>query len=143
LFGAQDPGNVGGVMRTADYFGADEVWLDRSSADPYSPKGLRGSMGAFLRIPVFRGELGPRIQRFREAGASTCAAIAHGEPSTDVESSDRCILMIGNESRGLAGKELELADHKAKIPGAGRSESLNLGVAAGILIYSALKGKRK
>jgi len=138
LFGAQDPGNVGGVIRTADYFGADEVWLDRSSADPYSPKSLRGSMGAFLRMPVYRGDLIDRLQKFKASGASLWAAVAHGEAMSQIEQTGRRILMLGGESRGLGDDALAIASHSVKIPGADRSESLNLGVAAGILIYQAL-----
>jgi len=138
LFGAQDPGNVGGVIRTADYFGADEVWLDRVSADPYGPKAIRGSMGAFLRMPVFRGDLEHQIKRFKGAGVEVWAAVSHGENVSKLPSKGKRILMLGSESRGLSAQELKLADKLVTISGAGRSESLNLGVAAGILIHQAM-----
>lgn len=139
LFGAQDPGNVGGVIRTADYFGADEVWLDKSSADPYGPKALRGSMGAFLRMPVFRGDLEEQIKRFKGPGVQVWAAVAHGETVSKLPTKGKRILILGSESRGLSERELKLADRLVTISGAGRSESLNLGVAAGILIHQALQ----
>ncbi len=140
MFGAQDPGNVGTVIRTADYFGADEVWLDRVCADPYAPKVLRGSMGAFLRIPIFRGDLAARIRRFAEAGALVWAAVAHGDAEPSIPVGGKQILIFGNESRGLGELEIELATRSVKIAGGKRSESLNLSVAAGILIYQALAG---
>jgi len=138
LFGAQDPGNVGGVVRTADYFGADEVWMDNQSTDPYSPKALRGSMGAAFRLPIFRGDVAGRIARFKERGAVVWGSVAHGSAVDSLPQARRMILMIGSESSGLGESELRLADRLVKIDGAERSESLNLGVAAGILIFQAL-----
>ena len=139
LFGAQDPGNVGGVIRTADYFAADEVWLDQLSADPYSPKGVRGSMGAVLRMPIFRGDLAGRIAEFAGKGAEVWAAVAHGEAARLFPAGRRRILMIGNESKGLSEEEVSLASKLIRIPGSGKTESLNLGVATGILVYLATR----
>lgn len=143
LFGAQDPGNVGGVMRTAEYFGADEVWLGEKSVDPYSPKVIRGSMGACLRLPVFRGDIAARIDTFKSAGTCVWASVAHGKGDSVIAEAPKRILMIGSESQGLSVRELGLADRIVRIPAKGRGESLNLGVAAGILIYSALASSGK
>ncbi len=141
LFGAQDPGNVGGVIRTAEYFGADEVWLGPGSVDPYSPKVIRGSMGASLHLPVFRGDIFTRIQKFKAAGAVVWGAVAHGNAEFSIEPAPKRLLLIGSESHGLNERESALADHMIRIPKKGRGESLNLGVAAGILMYSALASK--
>ena len=135
----QDPGNLGGVIRTADFFGVDELWLGEGSADPYNPKTIRGGMGALFRMPVFRlKNLKEEISAFRKAGAEVIAAVAHSDRA-GVEMPDRGtrLLLIGGESRGLTDEELALADRQVCIPGAGRSESLNLAVAAGILIHAA------
>jgi len=143
LWLVQDPGNLGGVIRTADYFGVDEIWLGPGSADPYGPKALRGSMGAAFRMPVVRTtELGGRIARFRGEGAEVWAAVVGDDRAeTSIGASGARILMIGGESRGLEARELELADHRVRIPGARRSESLNLAVATGILVYLATVGR--
>ncbi len=143
LFGAQDPGNTGGVIRTAEYFGADEVWLGLGSVDPYSPKVIRGSMGASLRLPVFRGDIIPKIRQFKSAGAVVWGSVAHGKAEFKLEPAAKRILMIGSESHGLADNEAALADRRVRIVRQGRGESLNLGVAAGILIYDALVSTRE
>jgi len=135
----QDPGNLGGIIRTADYFGVDELWLGPGSADPYGPKAVRGAMGATLRMPVLMPtDLPGRIGQFRQEGAEVWAAVAH-ETDTEmrISPSGSRILLLGGESRGLLPDEVSLADRKVSIPGARRSESLNLAVAAGILIHSA------
>lgn len=141
----QDPGNLGGVIRTADYFGADELWLGKGSVDPYSPKVIRGSMGAIFRLPVLRPDnLKDKIRKFKKEGAQVWAAVPHdGEAESRVGADGSRILLIGSESRGLDPEYLETADRRVSIPGARRSESLNLAVAAGILIYSATTGRYK
>ena len=153
LFGAQDPGNVGGVIRTAEYFGADEVWLGPGSVDPYSPKVIRGSMGAALRLPLFRGDVSEKLKKFKAAGAVIWGSVAHGKAEVGIEAAPKRILLIGSESHGLSDRETALADKLVRIPKYGKGESLNLGVATGILIHSAvanqsdstpsLSGKRK
>jgi TrmH family RNA methyltransferase len=145
LMQVQDPGNLGGVIRTADFFGVDEIWLGPGSADPYNPKTIRGGMGAVFRMPVIRVDnLGEKIGKFRDAGAKVWAAVARPEGAErSISASGARILLIGGESRGLSDAELELADHRVFIPGARRSESLNLAVAAGILIYNATTGRWK
>jgi len=104
---------------------------------------LRGSMGAAFRIPVLkRGDLLERLRQFRQQDTEIWAAVAHGDNvETKITGSGSRILLIGSESEGLSEKYLELADKQVSIPGARRSESLNLAVAAGILIYSATTGR--
>lgn len=139
----QDPGNLGTVIRTADYFGVDELWLGRGSADPYGAKVLRGTMGSSFRLPVVRvDDIEKRVARFRQKGTSVWAAVAHDDGAHNIiTTTGSNILLIGAESQGLQPNEIELADHKVYIPGAKRSESLNLSVAASILIYSATSGR--
>jgi len=138
----QDPGNLGGLVRTADFFGADEIWLGENSIDPYSSKSVRASMGAVFRMPVVSGDLNKRLSHFKTAGAVIWAAVAHGDQAERrIGESGARILLIGEESGGIDSGYLSLADRKVSIPGARRSESLNLAVAAGILIYMATSGR--
>jgi len=139
----QDPGNLGGLIRSADYFGVNEIWLGQGSVDPYNSKVIRGSMGALFRMPVLkRGDLREYIGRFKSMGATVWAAVAHDDKARrKIDPSGSRILLIGGESGGLSREYLELADEMISIPGARRSESLNLAVAAGILIYSATSGR--
>ncbi len=99
----QDPGNLGAVIRTADYFGVDEIWLGPESADPYKPKSLRGSMGAIFRMPVFRSKSTlDRIYSFKDAGAQVWAAVAHDTEACDnIDATGSRILIIGGESQGV------------------------------------------
>jgi TrmH family RNA methyltransferase len=135
----QDPGNLGGVSRTADYFGVDEVWLGPGSVDPYSPKAIRGSMGSVFRMPILKpADFDQRIKEFQKAGAEVWAAVVDDENAErKISPTGPRIIMIGGESAGISDKHLALADKRISIPGARRSESLNLAVATGILIYSA------
>ncbi|MCF7809938.1 RNA methyltransferase [bacterium] len=139
----QDPGNLGGVSRTADYFGVDEVWLGPGSVDPYSPKAIRGSMGSVFRMPILKpNDFSQRIKKFQQAGAEVWAAVVDDENAErKVSPSGSRIIMVGGESAGICDKHLMLADKRICIPGAHRSESLNLAVATGILIYSATSGR--
>ncbi len=139
----QDPGNLGGVIRTADYFGADEIWLGPGSVDSYGSKVIRGSMGATFRMPVLRlPDFAGKVEKFRRAGAEVWVAVAHDDNADlNISPSGSRILLIGGESGGLGEEYLEMADRRVSIPGARRSESLNLAVAAGILIYSATSGR--
>ncbi|MBT3233812.1 MAG: RNA methyltransferase [Calditrichaeota bacterium] len=139
----QDPGNLGGIIRTADYFGVDELWLGPNSADPYRPKVLRGSMGATFRLPVIRTDnLLERLRSFKANGAEIWAAAAHGDGScVKIAGSGSRILILGSEAHGLEAEVTELADKLITIPGAKRGESLNLSIAAGILIHQATSGR--
>jgi TrmH family RNA methyltransferase len=139
----QSPGNLGGIIRTANYFGADEVWLGKGSSDPYTGKVLRGSMGAAFSMPIIKTDnISERLTNFQSEGASVWAAVAHSENAkVTIDGEGSRILMLGGESRGLAKAYEELADYNIQIPGAGRGESLNLMVAAGILIHAATVGR--
>jgi len=139
----QDPGNLGGIIRTADYFGVDELWIGSNSADPYRPKVLRGSMGATFRLPVIRTDnLPDRLQRFKSNNAKIWAANAHGENvEVKITGAGSRILILGSEAHGIETEIRRLADHSITIPGAKRGESLNLSVAAGILIHQATSGR--
>lgn len=139
----QDPGNLGTIIRTADFFGVDEVWLGPGSADPLAPKVIRGSMGASLRMPVRRvSDLVGEVRAFKEASVRVWAAVPRGGCASlrDIETLEPRILMVGAESRGLNERELSVAEGTVTISGVGRAESLNQAVAAGILIFLACGG---
>jgi len=139
----QNPANLGGLIRTVDYFGVDELWLGQESADPYKPKVVRGSMGSIFRLPIVRiSSISNRLNEFKNAGAVILAAVAHGKNvAPQIPMTGSRILMIGEESKGLNKDMVALADRSLKIPGSGRSESLNLATATGILIYLATTGR--
>ncbi len=141
----QDPGNLGAVIRVCDYFGVNELWLGPESADPFSSKALRGAMGASFRLTVFKVKsLSERIIEYQKAGASVWASVVHDEPDEfQISTKGKRILCLGSEAHGLPNEIKKIADHSVRIPGSGKTESLNLAVAAGILIYTATVARYK
>lgn len=131
LHGVGDPGNVGTVLRSADAFGAGCVGLGRGSADPFSPKAVRASMGAIFTVPVVRAGPGqlPGTTVALAAGADrTLHEVAETlDPAADVT------LLVGAERDGLPDELLAAADHVARIPIA--TESLNAAMAATVALY--------
>lgn len=137
----QDPGNVGTILRTLDAAGFDTLVLDKDSADPYSPKALRASMGAIFHVPILRCE---DLEGFLELHPpyQLIAGDLNGSPFFDHPPfSDRLCILIGNEGRGISENLLKKADLKLKLPIPGKAESLNAAVACGIMVYEVLRLK--
>lgn len=135
----QDPGNLGGLIRTAEAGGATGVLVCGASANPFSWKSLRGSMGSALRVPIASGlRINDVLQDAGSAGARTVATIArNGRGPDDVEWSGRVALILGGEGAGLPEAVAAACDERVTIPMTSGVESLNVAVAAGILIYAA------
>ncbi len=131
LWGVNDPGNVGTVLRSALAFGAGSVALGPGSADPYGPKAVRASMGALFEVPVVRvrdiAELpGHKIALVARQGSDL--AIAHRDAGLQ-----DLTLVVGAEREGLPARVVAACDEVAHIPI--RSESLNAGMAATVALY--------
>ncbi len=138
-FGIQDPGNLGAVIRAAEAGGATGAVFDRASADPWSWKALRASMGSALRLPVRRDpDAAGTIAAWRRAGFSIVAAHPRGavEPR-DVDFTVPTVLLLGGEGTGLSDEVLEMASLRAAVPMKPPVESLNVAVAAALLVYEA------
>ena len=144
--GVQDPGNVGTLIRTAHALGASASLLLRGSADPMNPKALRAAMGATFRHPVVQLDDGPFITWAREHEFTLWAAAADGVPiarALDSQQSrkERIAVIVGNEGAGLRPHLNAVASQRVAIPLARGAESLNVAVAAGILLYEVLRGR--
>lgn len=141
----QNPGNVGGLLRTAEAAGATGAYLTAGAADPLSWKALRGSMGSAFRLPHLRvGAPGPLLARLREAGLRVVATGAGGgAPYTEVGFLGRVAIVLGPEGSGLSPDVIAQADARVTIPLQPPVESLNVGVAAGILLFEAARQRRK
>ncbi|MDP6112331.1 MAG: RNA methyltransferase [Planctomycetota bacterium] len=137
----QDPGNLGTILRSAEAAGAHAVIVTRHGADPFSPKGLRGSMGATLRLPIWHGPtLSQSIAACHERGIQVYAASPKSQTSLwDHDWSAPSALLLGSEGSGLSVAELKLADGEITIPMAGRCESLNVGAAATALMFEVAR----
>ncbi len=144
MVGVQDPGNVGTIVRSAEAFGATGAVATRGTAQPFSPKALRGSAGSALRLPLVSG-IAPTVilAQLRVAGLQIFAASSSGTegavlPSAvDLKSS--CALLIGNEGAGLPPDIERAADRLVRIPLAAPVDSLNAAVAAAVLLYEAAR----
>lgn len=134
----QDPGNVGTIIRTAAWYGAEAVVCGEGTADPYNAKAVRSSAGSIYAVRHYAvPSLVQELQRFRKAGHLITAASLDG---TDYRSftgwPDKRVLVVGNEANGISRPVIDLADRLLLIPHAGRRpnvESLNASVSAAIL----------
>ena len=127
LWGVGDPGNVGTVLRSALAFGADSVALGPGSADPFSPKAVRASMGAIFSVPV------ARVRALEELPGPRIALVARAGSPLD-ELSEPCTLLIGAEREGLPAAVVAACDDVAHIPIA-HADSLNAAMAATVALY--------
>ncbi len=132
----QDPGNIGTILRTAEAFGVDGILLSKGCCDLYNPKVLRASMGGVFRLPLtvcedFVGTLA--------ALGQTLPVLASVVDSTaqPVTTAPKCgaVAVIGNEGNGMSEAAVAACTHRVTIPMAGRAESLNASMAAGILLW--------
>jgi RNA methyltransferase, TrmH family len=132
--GISNPGNLGGLLRSADAFGVQAVLLAPGSVDAFNPKVVRGGMGAHLRIPIRTLDwraIGELLSGFRVFLAEARA----GKPVDGVDWSGRAALIIGGEAAGPGDPARALATGSVHIPMRGAIESLNASVAGGILLY--------
>lgn len=137
-----NPGNLGTIVRTADAAGAAAVVVAGASADQWHPAAVKASMGTVFSTPVVTAELGELIGWARGRDLPVVATSARGKVEHwGAEYPDRCLLLFGSESTGLDPAVIEQADLVVTIPQEGAASSLNLAVAAGILIYEARRGR--
>jgi RNA methyltransferase, TrmH family len=136
----QDPGNVGGIIRTAEAAGATAFVATASTADPLGWKALRGSMGSGLRLPVVRGEIGDVLRALRTAGVETSALVPRaGRPLFEADFRQPSALILGSEGAGVPADILLQVERRITIPMRHPVESLNVGVAAALVLYEAFR----
>jgi len=129
----QDPGNLGTMIRTADAAGMDAVILGEGCADPYNPKVIRATQGSLFHLPIMKSPLEEFIDKLQIPVYGT--ALEGGIPFEQVEKAEAFALLLGNEGQGVAKELLAKTTKNLYIPIYGKSESLNVGIAAGILMY--------
>jgi RNA methyltransferase, TrmH family len=136
LDSVQDPGNLGTIIRTADAAGIDAVIVGTGSVDIYNSKVLRSAQGSHFHFPIIRGDLIEWIEKLTTAGIPVYGtALENGLVYTNVKPSSQFALIVGNEGNGIQADILEKTNQNLYIPIFGQSESLNVAVAAGILMY--------
>lgn len=141
----QDPGNLGTMLRTAEGAGTAGVIMTRDTADIYSPKTIRSTMGSIYRVPfMITQNLPETLAEIKAAGIHTYAA-APDEGARVYDEPDYCgpcAFLIGNEGNGLRAETAAQAECRITIPMSGHVESLNAAMAAGILMYEAARQRR-
>lgn len=137
LDGIQDPGNLGTLVRVADWFGLGAVLCSPDSADVFNTKAIQSTMGSVGRVAVLYAD--PAAVAAGYPGLPVYATVLGGRDVRTMGRVDRGWIVIGNESKGIRPGLLGLATERVTIPGAGRAESLNAAVAGGIVV-SCLAG---
>lgn len=135
----QDPGNLGTILRTAEGAGVTGIVMTSDTVDIFNPKTIRATMGSIYRVPfLYVDSLGDAISRLKRNGLRVYAAHLKGERRYhELNYVKGTAFLIGNEGNGLTDQAVSLADVCLKIPMEGKLESLNAGVASGILMYEA------
>jgi len=140
----QDPRNVGVLVRTAEAAGVAAVAFSDDSADPFARAAVRSTTGSLLRQPLYlAADLTADLQRWRAAGGRVIAASAKADRLVwEVDLTGQVAVLVGNESAGLGAAAVNLADELVALPVAGGASSLNVTVAAGALLYEAVRQRR-
>lgn len=137
----QDPGNIGTIIRTAEAAGYQGVIALKGTGDIFSPKVIRAAAGSVFRMPVLFLESPAQtmelLKKYKKEIVTT--SLATETPYYDMDLKENIGLVIGNEGNGICPEFFAGADRQIKIPMAGRIESLNAAVAAGIIMYEAMR----
>ena len=141
LENVQDPVNLGTILRTAEALGVDAVVLSSGCCDVYSPKVVRGSMGAVFRLPMhIAADLPEFIRVFNSFGTSYAAVLDRDSVSLSEGLDKGAVLaVVGNEGNGMTPEAVAACTNKLYIPMRGGAESLNVSAAAGIIIWEMVK----
>jgi len=138
LDGIQDPGNMGTILRLADWFGVKEIICSHDTVDIYNSKVVQASMGAIFRINVIYCELETYLKKTSEP---IFGALLEGENIYKKSVEPKGILILGNEGKGISKGIIDLITEPITIPRFGEAESLNVSVATGILLSEFFRGQ--
>ena len=137
LDGVQNPGNLGTIIRLADWFGVEEIFCSEDTADCFNPKVVQATMGAILRVKVHYLPLAEFLRRTKEGGVAVYGTMLDGENIYDAALGAGGVIVMGNEGRGVSRECAESFTHRLLIPAyppsRQGSESLNVAMATGIV----------
>lgn len=146
LDGISDPGNLGTIIRTAEWFGVKQIFCSTDSADPWQPKVVQSAMGSLFRTRIVRTDLFLLLSQIKLRNGMIYGAVTEGKPLYEVPlKTEGSVLVIGSESHGIRPHLSEIITIPVTIPRASGSytESLNAGVAAAILLSEFKRPKQK
>ncbi|WP_411680380.1 TrmH family RNA methyltransferase [Clostridium thailandense] len=138
----QDPGNMGTIIRTAHAAGALGIVITKGTVDIYNEKTLRSTMGSIFHIPIIHDDNLESIENLRENGFKLIVSSLDTDKNFyDIDLNSKVIIAVGNEGNGISSELVDIADFKVKIPMPGGAESLNVSVAASIMMFEAVRQK--
>ena len=142
LDSVRDPGNVGTILRSADWFGVSRVYLSEDCADIYNPKVVQASMGSLFRVKISVCDVAELCSNFRSVGKDVFGTVLDGENIYRCELPDEGLIVMGNESRGISEAVRRELSRRLRIPSfwGSRAESLNVAVATAVTL-SIFRGK--
>lgn len=132
----QDPGNLGTIIRLADWFGIKHIIASEETVDCYNPKVVQSTMGSIMRVEVFYTNL---ESFFSNNKPDVFGALLNGKSMYDFSPVQKGVLLIGNESKGISTELISFIKHPISIPRKGNAESLNAAVATGIILSQLLR----
>jgi TrmH family RNA methyltransferase len=140
-----DPGNLGSILRSADWFGADAVLLGKGCVELYNEKVVRSTVGSILHLPVAEELDLPETLNAMKKGGFLVVALSGDGPRlyTEVDVERKMIFVLGNEAHGISAGIRRVADAVVKIARIGKAESLNVGVACGIMLAYATAARKE
>ncbi|UOQ86242.1 TrmH family RNA methyltransferase [Gracilibacillus salinarum] len=136
----QDPGNVGTMIRTADAAGFDAVILGDGTVDLYNDKVIRATQGSLFHMDIYQANLKDSIDQLQQQGVTVWSTgLSNAAYYHDLAIPDKVAIIVGNEGDGVSPEIMEQADQNVKIPIYGKAESLNVSIAAAVLMYATVK----
>jgi TrmH family RNA methyltransferase len=136
-----DPGNLGTLIRTCEWFGVEALLLDEHCVDPFNPKVVQATMGSILRLPIVMTSGQEIIQFCKSNTIPVLAADLNGIPIQEFHAPEKWALVVGSESHGVSNEFVHAAQERLTIPAIGEAESLNAAIAAGIALYALSTSK--
>lgn len=143
LDGVQDPGNMGTIIRTADAAGFSGVIIGEGCVDVFNDKTIRAMQGSQFHLKLYKGNLIRYIQQMKSLGIAVYGSELNDKATTifEIPYTENVALVMGNEGNGISKEVLQTCTQSVYIPILGQAESLNVAVAASIMIYHFVKGK--
>lgn len=134
-----DPGNLGTIIRTCDWFGIQNIFLSKETSEIFNPKVIRSSMGSIFHINIFEDVTLDELSALKKSGYEFLCSDIEGENIYNFRKGKQTLLFLANESRGPSEKLLSIIDKKVTIPGKGKAESLNVASATAIILAELTK----
>jgi len=135
----QDPGNLGTIIRTADWFGFHRIICSAGSVDAYNPKVVQASMGSLARMQVYYTDV---TALTRKAPVPVFGAMLNGTPIYETDFGHEGLIVLGNEGNGISASVLSHIQQAVTIPRIGNAESLNVAISAALFCTEIARGKK-